>query len=294
MTDHPAQQSMPRATLLLLQRSLAHVSGPAAKLSTGKAFVRPSDDPPAALDAIRIRAEQRVNARYAQNAADGLRWLRAIDVALTTSMALLRRARDVTVEGANTGTLGEAGRRSLATELEATAEALRAQANTAHDGRWVFAGTSDAVATFDAFGGYHGVHGAAVERRVGATTTVRIDSDGPAVFGDGEDSVFALLRRIAGDLRAGRDVIVHLDEIDARLNGLLEEIAGAGSRYDRLLAAAETIAAHAVTLSSRLIEVEDVNVAATIVELRLQEVALGASLSANRRAVQPALLDFVR
>lgn len=293
MTDHPTP-SMPRSTLLLLQRSLSHVASPALKLSTGKAFARPSDDPAATLDAMRIRAEQRVNAQYERNAAEGLGWLRATDVALTTSVALLRRARDVTVDGANTGTLGEAGRETLATELDATAEALRAQANTAHLGRWVFAGTSDAPAAFDASGRYLGVDGAGVERRVGATTTVRVDSDGPAVFGDGADSVFALLRRIAADLRAGRDVIVHLDEVDARLNGLLEEIAGAGARYDRLVTASEAIAAHAMTLSSRLVEVEDVDIAATIVELRLQEVALGASLSANRRALQPALVDFLR
>jgi flagellar hook-associated protein 3 FlgL len=264
------------------------------ELSSGKAFSRPSEDPAGTVDAMRIRAEQRANAQHARNASDGLGWLSAVDDALTTSTALLRRARDLTVEGANTGALGAASREALAAELDSTAEALREQANTRHLGRSVFAGTSDAPAAFDAAGDHQGVAGAGVERRVADATTVRVDSDGAAVYGDGAGSVFALLHQIASDLRAGNDVIGHLDALDSRMTTMLSELADVGTRYKRLEGAHEAIASRGVTLSAQLSGVEDADLAETISELKLQEVAYAASLSATERVLQPSLLDFLR
>jgi flagellar hook-associated protein 3 FlgL len=49
-----------------------------------------------------------------------------------------------------------------------------------------------------------------------------------------------------------------------------------------------------VSLASQLTGVEDVDLAETITELKLQEVAYNASLSATQRVLQPSLLDFLR
>jgi flagellar hook-associated protein 3 FlgL len=292
--ERTTQQSSTSASLRLLQSNLSRMSRLQTELSSGKAFTRPSEDPAGTVDAMRIRAEQRANAQYARNAADGVGWLSAIDNALTTSTALLRRARDLTVEGANTGALGAASREALAAELDSTAEALREQANTKYLSRSVFAGTSDAVAAFDAGGVHQGVAGAGVERRVAEAATVRVDSDGAAVFGDGAGSVFALLHQIATDLRAGNDVIGHLDALDARMTTLLSELADVGTRYRQLEIAQEGIDSRAVTLSAQLSGVEDADLAETIADLKLQEVAYAASLSATERVLQPSLLDFLR
>lgn len=294
MIERATQQSMQRTSLSMLQANLARMNRLQAQVSSGKAFTKPSEDPAGTMDAMRIRADQRANAQHSRNVSDGLGWLGTIDNALTTSTSLLRRARDLTIGGANTGVLSQASREALASELDATAEAMREQANTKYLGRSVFAGTSDAVAAFDATGTFQGVAGTTVTRRVTEATAVAVDSDGAAVFGDGPGSVFTLLHQIADDLRAGQDVIGHIGEIDQRMNAFLEEIADVGARYSRLETAQGTIATQKVALATQLTGVEDVDLAEAITELKLQEVAYNASLSATTRVLQPSLLDFLR
>lgn len=294
MIERATQQSLSATSLRLLQANLSRISRLQTQVSAGKAFSKPSEDPAGTMDAMRVRADQRTNAQHARNAADGIGWLAVADGALQTSSALLRRARDLTVEGANTGALGATSREALAAELDATAEALREQANAKYLGRSVFAGTSDAAAAFDAAGVHQGVPGSSVQRRVADATTVRVDSDGAAVFGSGDGSVFALLHQIASDLRAGNDVIGHLDALDARMTTVLSALTDVGARYARLETARDTIAGQKVSLASQLTGIEDVDLAEAVTELKLQEVAYAASLAATERVLQPSLLDFLR
>lgn len=294
MIERTTQQGMQRSSLAILQSHLRRLSTLQTQASTGKSFAKPSEDPAGTMDAMRIRADQRANAQYQRNIDNGLGWLTTIDTALSTTSSLLRRARELTVEGANTGALGSTSREALATELEATADALRDQSNATYLGRSVFAGTSDASVAFDDTGTFQGVAGDGVLRRVAEGTSVRVDSDGAAVFGTGGGSVFALLQQIAADLRAGQDVIGHLDAIDQHMDTVGKETASVGARYNRLEAASESIETQKVALASQLTGVEDVDLAETITELKLQEVAYSASLSATQRVLQPSLLDFLR
>ncbi|WP_448074025.1 flagellin [Georgenia yuyongxinii] len=152
-------------------------------------------------------------------------------------------------------------------------------------------------------------------RRVSDNTTVRVDSDGGAVFGTGpwpndsvtnlpmtpnaaaaaNVSVFALLEKAAEAIsnRAG-DVPEYLGAIDTRMDAMLSEIAASGTRYKQVLQAQETIASGKVTLQSQLTNVEDVDLAETIVQLKVQEIAYQSALNATSRALQPSLLDFLR
>lgn len=294
MIERVTQPSMQRQSLALLQGHLSRLSELHTQLSTGKAFTKPSDDPAATVDSMRIRTDQRATAQHARNISDGVGWLDTVDSALSGSTALMRRARDLTVQAGNIDVMSPAAREAIAAELDATAEALRTQANATYLGRSVFAGTSDAVAAFDATGAWQGTTGSTVERRIDGASTVRVDSDGAAVFGDGPTSAFALLQQIATDLRAGNPVASQLNAIDARMGSMLREVAAVGARYNQLLTAQQDVQARTVTLQTRLTGVEDVDLAETVVQLKLQEVAYNASLGATERILQPSLMDFLR
>ncbi|GAA1648183.1 flagellar hook-associated protein FlgL [Georgenia ruanii] len=322
MIGRVTQQGLKQASLASLQSNLSRMSQLQEQLSSGKRILKASDDPAGMVDAMRIRSDQRANAQYGRNAADGVGWLSTVDSALQGSTALLTRARNLTVQGANTGALGQAARDALATEIRATAEALREQANAQYLGRSVFAGTSDAGEAFGPgseylFRGATPDTGAAyptVERRISDNTTVRVDSNGKTVFGEGawpeyvgggemtpadaakaNVSVFALLERAAQAISDGAtDVADYLGAIDTRINAMLGEVAAVGTRYNQVLAAQETIEGNKVTLKAQLTDVEDVDLAETIVELKAQEVAYQSALSATSRALQPSLLDFLR
>ena len=120
------------------------------------------------------------------------------------------------------------------------------------------------------------------------------DVDGAAAFGDGPASVFATLDRIAATLRAGGDVRTEITALDSHRDTILREVAGLGTRHGRIRAADGEGLEIRTTLTGQLSAVEDTDLAGTIVELQMQEVAYKAALGAASRVLQPSLMDFLR
>lgn len=286
------------STLDNLQANLQKMSQLQAQMSSGKKINAASDDPAGTADVLRIQGEQRQLDQYARNAGDGEAWLTTVGDALTTSLAALRKARDLTVQGGDAA-LGTTSRLALAEEIDGLREALLQQANTQYLGRSVFAGTTAGAAfggADDAAGAYtfKGVDGATVTRTVSSGSTVRVDSTGSAVFGEGEDSVFALLDSISATLRAGGDPTDQLDAIDDHLDGMLTEVASVGARQNQIDSAQDLISASQLTAKSRLSSIQDVDLAQAILDLQSQEVAYKGALGAAAKVLQPTLLDFLR
>lgn len=290
-----------RSTLGNLQTNLRSMADLQTKMSSGKNINAPSDDPAAASDMLRLRADQRTASQFQRNSTDAEAWLTTVDTALTTSLAALRRARDLTVQGGN-GALGQQSLEALAAEIDGVKTQLLAQANTTYLGRTVFAGTSDAGIAFDsttyAFTGGVTVAGVTstppVERSVGDAVSVRVDSDGAAVFGEGTASVFALLDTISAELRAGTDPSAHLTDIDTHMNAMLTQVASVGARANQVSTAQSTLTDRQLTLTTQLSSIEDIDLASVILELQSQEVAYQGALGAAAKVLQPTLLDYLR
>lgn len=295
MIERVTQATVQRSTLANLQGNLAATARLQEQMSSGKRVNQPSDDPAAADDMLRLRADQRAIAQQKRNAADGDAWLTTVDSALVSSLSIVRKARDLTVR-AGSGALSVEAREALAAELEALRDQLRDQANTTYGGRLVFAGTSSEAQAFGAGPGYafQGVAGASVERRVGPDASVRVDSDGSAVFGQGTESVFAVLDALAQGVRAGADLSADQDRLDVRMNAMLGEVSAVGARHNRVLSAIDELEDRTLTVRTQLGSIEDVDLAATIVELQAQEVAYRGALAATSKVLQPTLLDFLR
>lgn len=293
MIPRVTHQSVQRSTLAGLQSNLAAMAAVQARLSSGKAVGVASDDPLVAADVLRLKADLRATAQHQRNADDADAWLTTVDSALQGSLTVLRRVRDLTVQSGS-GALGQTSRDALATEIEQARDALLELANTRLLGRSVFAGTSDAAAAFDGTTYDHAGGGGTVDRRLGSTTTVRVDGDGAAAFGTGAGSVFALLDTIVADLRSGADASVHLDALDGRTNAVLTELATVGARQSQVHAAQERLLTQETTTTARVSGLEDIDLARTIMELQLQEVAYQAALGAAAKTLQPTLLDFLR
>lgn len=305
MISRVTHATIQRSTHANLQHNLQRMADMQAKLSSGKTITKPSDDPGGLSRTLRLRADEKATQQYQRNADDGVAWMSTIDSALQTSVASLRRARDLTVQGAN-GSMSVQAREAIALEIEGIRDALLDQANTNYLGRSVFAGTSDAGRAFES-GSYAwtGVPGASVERRIAAETTVRADADGAAIFGTGgyvDDpavdpaggSVFALLDRIAADLRSGEPVSDHLNKIDARQSAMLGALADVGTRYGQLEAAQQSTEKAMMDLTGQISAIEDIDLAETILQIQSQEVAYQAALGATARVLQPSLMDFLR
>lgn len=316
MIGRVTQQTTQRSTLANLQKNLAVMADLQNKLSGNTKISRPSDDPAGTASAMTLRAELRANTQASRNIDDGNGWLTTADTALSSSLDALRQARDLTVQGANSGALNPQAREALAVQLEALRETLLSQANTTYQGRHVFAGTSNAtgavtivpaVAGADATYTMNGT-GDPVNRRVDANTLIRVDVNGADAFGpvtesgsvatsdlaSASASVFTTLDRIAKTLRTGGNVSPELATLDKHRDAMITALGGVGARQAQVLGAETRALATKTELTTQLASLEDVDLAASVVELQMQEVAYKAALGATARVLQPSLLDFLR
>ncbi|MGH3691586.1 MAG: flagellar hook-associated protein 3 [Microbacterium sp.] len=293
MISRVTSSSMTQTAMRQLQSNLTELARLQEQATSQRAFAAPSEDPAAAATAMALHSEQRRTEQYARNIDDGLAWVTAADSAITASTALLGRVRDLTAQGANDGALDATAKEALAVELEGLRKELLSQANTRLLGRSVFAGTSD-TAAFAADYSHSGVAGAEVSRRVSDAASVRVDTDGAAVYGTAGDSVFALVDKIVADLRSGTNVGPRLAEIDSRRTAMLGVQGSVGTRQAQIERAKEAAVQNSVSLESRRVAVEDVDSIEVLVRLQAQELVYRSALAVNARVLQPSLMDFLR
>jgi flagellar hook-associated protein 3 FlgL len=295
MTLRVTHRSMQAGVLANLQDNLTRMGKLQEQLSSGRLISRPSDNPAGTVTALQLRGDIRATEQYQRNADSGIGWLGTADSALTASLSVLRKVRELTLQGSSTGAMGPEARTALATVVRGLRDSLLGLANTAYNGRPVFGGTTSGQTAFDPVTGAYVGDGGSVQRRVGANTTVRVDVDGAAVFGDGATSVFALLSDIADHLEQDPTQLAgDLTALDDATSKVLTTVTDVGTRYARLESVQQTAADRLIELKSSLATVESIDLPATVVELQMQQVAYQAALGATARVIQPTLMDFLR
>jgi flagellar hook-associated protein 3 FlgL len=284
-----------RAAQANLQASAQRLAQLQEQASSLKTISRASDDPARAANALAVRAEQRATAQYTRNADNGNGWLTTLDTALGASTNILNRVRDLTVQGANAGTMTVAAREAIAVQIDGLKQDLLTQANASYLGRTVFAGNSDTGVAYTADGVHSGGSTAGVDRRVGAGSTVRVDADGSTIFGTGATSVFALLDRISSSLRdpASGAVSTHLTALDKSLTAVIGANADVGARQARIEETSRALVTQKGALEAQRVQLEDADLATVVLDLKLQEVAYQSALAVTARVIQPTLMDFL-
>lgn len=284
--------------MISAQRNLASNKSELARLQTQasdlKAINRPSDNPSGTASSLQVRGQQAAAAQYERNIDNGRGWLTTIDSALSDATDIIRRVKDLTLQGSN-GTLSPAARGGIAAELEGLRKDLLGQANTTFMGRNVFAGNSDAGTAFTnatppVFNGTT----SAVTRRVTDGTAVRVDADGAAVFGAGAGNAFDLIDRIAADLRSGADPSAHLAAIDQRMTAVITQHSEVGSRDAQIQRAQEMNMKQQGTLEARRADIEDVDMSRAFLDLQLQQTNYSAALAVTAKVLPQTLMDFLR
>ncbi len=294
-------RSIQESTLGHLQRNLSAMATIQEQLSTQKRINRPSDDPTGTVDVLQLRSDLRATEQHRRSIDDGTGWLNSADRALTTSTTTLTGVKVLAIAALNTGAQSASSREAMALEIEGLRDELVAQANTSYLGRSVFAGTSGPGAAVTVGAGpprtytWASTGTGTVERRVASDTSVRVDVEGPAVFGEGGDTVFALLDTIAAQVRAGDPALsASLGELGERFERVTAAHSQVGARAVRLDTARQAADDRELAVTTSLSEVESIDLPATIVALQSQEVAYRAALGATAKVLQPSLMDFLR
>ncbi|GAA3660703.1 flagellar hook-associated protein FlgL [Nocardioides ginsengisoli] len=289
------QRMMTEGSLSNLQQGLSRMARLQEQLSTGRVINRPSDNPTGTTSAMRLRSSLSDQVQFSRNAQDGLGWLTRIDASLDSVTSTVRRARDLALQGANASSSGQVARDAIAVEIDGLRKELISQANTKYLDSPVFGGVTAGAAAYDAGGNYIGIVGD-VNRRVADGVVVKVDVDGPTVFGDGATSVFAELDALSTALRAGNQagISAAVDVLNKRMDTVTAARTAAGTRYQRLDQADQAATDTKMSLQNQLGNVENADLAETTVSLKMQEVAYQAALASTSRVIQPSLLDFLR
>ncbi|NEK57843.1 flagellar hook-associated protein 3 [Geodermatophilus sabuli] len=290
------QRAVALTSLQGLNRNLDAVGRLQQQLTSGRLISNPSDSPTGANRAMQTRSEQAATAQQARNISDAKSWLESSDSTIQGMLDMVRKVRDLTVQGASTGSSSESSRSAIATEVASLREALVGLANRNVQGRPIFGGVTPGTAAYAADGTYVGQAGPPITRRVSDVEQIRIDITGPEAFvsADGED-LFAVVGAIAGDVVTDPDKLSdHLNSLDAVMNTMLGALADIGTRSKRIEGAQQINTDLSLSLSSLLAETENIDLPKTIMDLEMQKVGYEAALAATAKALQPTLVDFLR
>jgi flagellar hook-associated protein 3 FlgL len=297
------QRSIAVTSLQGLNRNLDAVGKLQQQLTSGRTITKPSDDPNGTNSAMQTRQELAGAIQYARNISDGITVLDATDSALQGMLTQVKRVRDLTVQGLNSGALDDNARVAIKTEVAGIRESLLGLANSSVQGQPLFGGVTSGRTAYNAgTGAYEGIGGTAavpavgITRQVSDTDVIRVDTTGPEAFGDpATGDLFALVASIATDVVANPGALdAHLADLDVALDRLLGAAASVGARTNRMETAQQVNEDLQLTLSSRSAGIENVDLAKTIMNLQMQQTGYQAALSATAKAIQPSLLDFLR
>lgn len=309
------QSMLLRTAMGNLTRQRSRLARAQEQASSGLRINRPSDDPVGVRLATRLRASQAATDQFLRNIGQSESRLRVMESALGESTEVLRRARELAIQGAN-DTLDAEARRALAAEVAALHDNLLAQSNTRFTGGHVFGGYASTAPAFSVSGSF--VSGGApptvsfdgdsneieidVEPGMRVPTTLdgrRVflgDGDGDGATDAGRENLFDVLESLWQALDSDDPVAVRasLGRLDRAQTQINVERTRVGAVDTRVQSARARLSDAQVELSRRLSDAQDADTAEVLSDLVSQEAALRASLEASARVIQPSLLDFVR
>lgn len=289
-----SEQALARSSLYRLNLRMEDMATVQQQLSTGKKLHKPSDDIAMASRALTLHSQMRTGAQAQRNADDARMWVNLADSKLQGAVTALQRARELAVAGASSATLSFAG--GLADEIAGIRDEILAIANTTHDGRRLFAGFSggDAVTNVAGVWTYTGDNGQ-VMRRIGDGERVQINVTADDVFGLSGRDVFSVLDDLETALRAGDSAGADtaIGEIDSAMNDALGGLSQLGNAGRRIETAHIRGAADEVEIRGALSTVEDIDLAAAVLELQMSQAAYQSALTAVQSVMQLSLGSFL-
>lgn len=262
------------------------------QLATGKRIGKPSDDPVGLVNSLRLRTRLGECQQYQSNVKDAMSWLETTDEALHSLTGVLNRVNEITIAAAN-GVLDEQERKALSEEVSELINEVKSIINSTHSDRYVFGGTNTGEKPYDE--GVWNANDSAIIYEISTGITIPINITAQEVFG--EKNILQTLEDVynhmqTGDLESlnGSD----LEKIQDNIDHVLSKRAVVGARMNRLDMIGNRLLEQEISFTQLKSEVEDIDVARALLEMKNQEMVYQASLAVGARIIMPTLMDFLR
>lgn len=270
------------------------------RLASGKRINRPSDDPIGAEAVINIRTSQKEIEQFQRNASVASQKLTAADDTLSSYENVLDRVKTLLTQGLS-GTATQAGKNTIAVELESLRARILNTANSQYNGEYLFGGSRQTEAPFDpataapsavpASAQYIQIEPGANAIPAGLTAETIFADANSDIFTDLNDAVSAL--RGTGDEAADRAA---LENAFSRLS-VYSDLAGIahariGANMNSAEMARERLSGDFLSLDQRAGDIEGADFAETAIDLAETQNALEATLQVIAKG-RRSLFDFL-
>lgn len=294
------------STSMMLNRSLENVTSSYERLAdtqeqigTGKRINRPSDDPVGCETALNLQNYIDQVSQYNSNVTEAKNFMGLADNAMSSTGDLLRTARTLAVQG-STDTIDSTTRANLATQVQTIIDQVGSLGNASYGSRQLFSGqrttdkpfTKNADSTYDYTGGTEANGDADLNIEIGKGDYMTINATGDKVFG----SALSALKSLRDDLTNSQSEKISnndISAIDSALNTVTGYRVQFGAQVQRLDDMASRYSTATDKYTSILSDVQDADVASTVVNLKSAELSYNASLKAVASGFQQSLLDFL-
>jgi flagellar hook-associated protein 3 FlgL len=275
-----------------LNENLENLNKYNEQLATGKKFNLPHQNPTGVASSMGLKTNIENNQQYMENIDNGISWLGSSDSAFDQADKIIKRTSELAVKAANTGGLSKQASQAIADEIKQLRESLVDVANTTYQGKYIFAGTKVLTKPYpDADSDYQG-DGGSIKKEIAKDTEMSINKTGEFFKG-----LFDKMEDLIDNIEDGDGEAISkesLADLDQNLNDLLTIRSEFGAKQNRLEMTKGRLTDNDLQFRELLSKNEDVDIAETIMNLKMSENIYRSALSAGARIIQPSLMDFIK
>jgi flagellar hook-associated protein 3 FlgL len=270
----------------------------ALQISTGRSVNVPSDDPVAAGLLVVNNDETTFNTGYLQNLSNINSRLSAADSTLSSVQSALQQAIGLGVEGGN-GTLSDADRAAVVTQLQDIQSQVISLANTSYQGNYLFSGTITGTAPYtlnalDPSGVTYNGNETVNQVGVGSGYQVAINQPGSQLFSAASNSVFLALNSLITAVQANNGVQTALPALDSAANYLSVQAVFYGNALSQTQSQTNYLNAAKLQLAQQENSLGGVDLAAAANNLSQSQTDTQSALAAISKFAQNSLFDYLQ
>ena len=265
-----------------------------AIVSSGKSILRPSDDPLASSDILRLTAADVESQQFQKNLMIARSRLETADITLSSVENTVERVRTLALLSIGNNSTGS----HYVEEISGLRDQILASANTTHQGTYIFGGSVLRTVPFEkAAGGavsYQG-NSTVMTQQVNRTMQIQMQVPGNEVFLDTID-IFATIDDLVAAMNSGDATAIdaevrNLEQFAGHLSAMRSRV---GSTINVADSVSGALSSSALSRDALRSEIEAANMAEAISELTRAQTNVQATLAVGARLSQLTLLDYLR
>jgi flagellar hook-associated protein 3 FlgL len=283
--------------LAALQQLQQQQSNATLELATGSSINKPSDDPAGAAQLTKINDLSSQVDSFQRSISSITGQFSTADSTFSSVVTVLQRAISLGVEAAN-GTLSDADRAAVATELTGIQAQLLSLANTSYQGQFIFAGTAttqpfvvDPTQTSGVrYAGNTGIN----QVTIGNGYQLQVNVPGSQIFNGPGADMFLAINDLITSVNANTGIGGAVNEIDSALSYVSDQRVFYGNALNQTQSQQTYLNTQSLSLSQQLNTVGGANVAAVASQLVNDQTAQTAALEAIGKTSQNSLFDYLK